>query len=682
MKRRVLLPSFVAGVAALGAIGVIGLMSKNDSYADENSIEYIANKHNMSVEATQESIAAKTLMVKARSSEVFDALGIAKYKHLAGNFYNVYFDSEEETIRGYNALSEVAERVSLSYKTNVEDYDGDIEYKRISYDSGEWHWWGLDKTNILNYDGVTDPQVQVVVGVIDSGFDSNHDSLYARHALVGDDGSSDCWVASDGPDFCNGFNESDAEHGTSTAGLIANATPNNVLVELATGNGYSTGIMELLATLKESGVHVVNMSTGFTTGSEEDRDGYNEILKEYRDSGLIMVGAVGNDNTQVENDLMFPACSPYVITVGASNEGDDVTQFSSYGDRLDFLAPGDNVTAPMPNNVKDDCDNDCYVLHTAGTSYSAPLVSAIIAKLLTVRPDYNYFDVYSYLRINAKNLYDDGFDGSSGYGRVYMGENYDVGPNYYVNGNEIDMELVSYNEAKTAITASAWAGNNRLVTEYKLVEGADVDNVPQSGYVYLNARNSLEQTVDITPDTDYTLWFANQDGAVMGVSFHSEPAPTQDNGDQNEGEGSGNTGDNTGGNTDDGGNSGDSGSGSSDDGGDPDDNGNSGNSGNSGDGDNSGNGDNPGDGDNSGGNSNNDDSNDTPTNSETDNEPNANSGKQDSTVDSKTAESGGSNSLATNPNTSNGKYGSAAHLSMTGGAVLLALGLIRFKTRR
>ncbi|MBD3218451.1 MAG: S8 family serine peptidase [candidate division Zixibacteria bacterium] len=72
----------------------------------------------------------------------------------------------------------------------------------------------------------------------------------------------------------------------------------------------------------------------------------------------------------------------------------------------------------------DDCGGDLdYACYISGTSYSAPIVAAIAAKLLYIRPDIligtqNAQPIYDILGNTATDLGDEGWDPMHGWGRV------------------------------------------------------------------------------------------------------------------------------------------------------------------------------------------------------------------------------------------------------------------------
>ena len=86
-------------------------------------------------------------------------------------------------------------------------------------------------------------------------------------------------------------------------------------------------------------------------------------------NGLICVAASGNSG---KNEQLYPASNGYVISVGATDTNNKITDFTTYGNSVDILAPGRlNHTARINGYGYD-----------SGTSFACPLVCGAIALIL------------------------------------------------------------------------------------------------------------------------------------------------------------------------------------------------------------------------------------------------------------------------------------------------------------
>jgi serine protease AprX len=208
-------------------------------------------------------------------------------------------------------------------------------------------------------------------------------------------------------------------HGTHLAGLIAGRDPVTgfagvapgariVSLKVAGADG-ETSLVQVLAALewvhrnRNAGglnIRVVNLSLGV-----EDRGGYKQdilawAVEQLWQEGIVVVAAAGNNGRWADR-LDIPAADPYVIAVGASdtfdtvNPADDrVAEFSSRSRHRtpDVVAPGARmVSLRVPGSALDVEFPGARVgsayFRGNGTSQSAAVVSGVVARLLSVRPE-------------------------------------------------------------------------------------------------------------------------------------------------------------------------------------------------------------------------------------------------------------------------------------------------------
>jgi len=266
---------------------------------------------------------------------------------------------------------------------------------------------------------------------INPGEDLNHDGRYepADQNGVDDDGNGlvdDIWGWDfvDAPRFPDGgdYRKPDNQpldehgHGTAVAGIVA-ATGNNgigiagvafgtkVLVLRA---GTSRGLLEeddvaaAVLYAVEMGARVVNMSFGDT----EEAPFLDDVLRYAHSRGLVLVAAAGNDGNTTP---YFPAALGETISVGASDESDARANFSSFGETLDFLAPGVSVlTTALGGGYQ----------RFNGTSAAAPVASGVAALLLAENPDLTPEEVRARLATTAVDVPPPGWDMYNGAGRI------------------------------------------------------------------------------------------------------------------------------------------------------------------------------------------------------------------------------------------------------------------------
>ena len=104
--------------------------------------------------------------------------------------------------------------------------------------------------------------------------------------------------------------------------------------------------------------------------------------------------AVGSGNDGSTTGIGYPACSPYSISVGATNKDDTIRLSSNRGPNLDLLAPGSGINTTNLGGG--------YTF-ASGTSMAAPHVAAG-ALLLKQFRELNEMDSVSGIQNTMQNL--------------------------------------------------------------------------------------------------------------------------------------------------------------------------------------------------------------------------------------------------------------------------------------
>ena len=119
---------------------------------------------------------------------------------------------------------------------------------------------------------------------------------------------------------------------------------------------------------------VVNLSLGGTGACSAMRTAIDAANA----ADVTVVASAGNAGNTVKN---YPAAFPEVVSVAATDEGDQLASFSSRGaDWVDLAAPGQDILSTTK-------DNDYAFVD--GTSFSAPEVSAVVGMLYPLVGDAN-----------------------------------------------------------------------------------------------------------------------------------------------------------------------------------------------------------------------------------------------------------------------------------------------------
>ena len=165
-----------------------------------------------------------------------------------------------------------------------------------------------------------------------------------------------------------------------------------------------------------AGAAVINMSYGSNGFCETEY----EALQLATRRGITLVAAGGNERRN-GNPYEFPASLPHVLTVGASTPRDKAAFFSNTSAALDLVAPGVGIIAPLPPAFDShDGTRDGYEV-VAGTSFSAPIVSAAAIWLRTARPDLTADQTAQVLRRSSTDIARKGYDVATGFGKLDLG---------------------------------------------------------------------------------------------------------------------------------------------------------------------------------------------------------------------------------------------------------------------
>ncbi len=222
----------------------------------------------------------------------------------------------------------------------------------------------------------------IVIGIIDTGIDYMHPDLGG--------GLGPGYKVIGGYDFVNEDDDPMDEHwhGTHVAGIVAadgefkGVAPGASLMAYKVihreGVGFESWILAGIERAVVDGVHLINMSLGRTGGHPDDP--LSVAVDNASETGLICVVAAGNSGREGYQTITSPGVAPSALTVGATNLNDVIASFSSrgpsgtgYGVKPEILAPGMNITAPVPGEGYSTVN---------GTSMAAPHVAGGTALLL------------------------------------------------------------------------------------------------------------------------------------------------------------------------------------------------------------------------------------------------------------------------------------------------------------
>ncbi len=281
--------------------------------------------------------------------------------------------------------------------------------------SSQWHL-ADGGTADINVTSVWDDYTGkgVIVGVIDDGIEYTHDDLDDNYNTALDydarNGDSDAYASA-----------STDKHGTAVAGVIAaemnnglggaGVAPDADLAGFRIGYGADGSSSQTLTALqKQVNVDISNNSWkygGFFADNFQSYQ-YSGMGKAIEDAatygrdglGTIWVFSAGNDRSSGD-DVNYHNFqnSQYTIAVGALSSSGSVASYSNPGAALLISAPGSGIYTTDRVGSAGYSSGDFTSL--SGTSFSAPVVSGVIALMLEANPDLGYRDVQEILAYSA-----------------------------------------------------------------------------------------------------------------------------------------------------------------------------------------------------------------------------------------------------------------------------------------
>ncbi len=301
----------------------------------------------------------------------------------------------------------------------------------------------------------------VIIAILDTGVDYNHEDL-----------SANCMTGYDYGDMDT--NPMDAiGHGTCCAGVAAGVVSNNkgvagvagdctiMPLKIADSAGYLVGAEDAIIHAADNGADIASMSYSgdYTYGTYPSMD---DAYTYAYNSGVTLLAATSNYN---ESHIRYPACHPYVIGVGAAAPDDGRKRSSSsrfevnsgvdtdpngytvdgerwwgsnYGvatqdamDAVDVIAPtilvttdisGDGGYVTRADALGNPYGDGNYDFWFNGTSCATPYAAGVAALIKSKYPSYTPAQVTALLKSSARDVVNvesgTGWDKYSGYGIV------------------------------------------------------------------------------------------------------------------------------------------------------------------------------------------------------------------------------------------------------------------------
>ena len=251
--------------------------------------------------------------------------------------------------------------------------------------------WYFDQCEVFDAWDITMGASDIVVAVIDDGFDLNHPELKGKtvnpyNAVLH---NTNVFASASGHGtHVASTAVGNANNGEGISGIAPGCRLMPIQVGDAQGNMSTSAVIDAVTYAINQGADVVNMSLGMYFGPQvqflpkhvqrnmrnnmflQEERIWNHLFSVAYRKNVTFVLAGGNENIMIGIDPM--SRSQYTIKVSAVQPNKTKAQFSNYGDYSSVSAPGVSIFNAVPNNR--------YVAMD-GTSMAAPIVTGGCALL-------------------------------------------------------------------------------------------------------------------------------------------------------------------------------------------------------------------------------------------------------------------------------------------------------------
>lgn len=261
-------------------------------------------------------------------------------------------------------------------------------------------------------------------------------------------------------------------HGTGMAGIIAASynnkkgltgiMPQATIMPVKAVDGITSGtyskVIKGINYAADHGADVINISLGDTF----DSTALNEACDQAAAKGVILVAAAGNDG---ENNLYYPASYSSVVSVGSIEQDGEHSDFSTYNEYVDAVAPGRGILIPSKSGTK------VGYYSMTGTSAAAPQVAAMAAMVKKVDRSVDSTGFRDILKCSCIDKGKTGRDDDFGYGLIDLDRAYRyMTETFSMYKASLSCNLYAYDEKAKTPAVTLKKGNRIMPTyDYKVI---------------------------------------------------------------------------------------------------------------------------------------------------------------------------------------------------------------------
>lgn len=316
----------------------------------------------------------QTARLIVRANDKFDEFGAKEHVSGFEDFHILQYESPEVAMSAYGQLQK---------EKNILEVDIDLVCSNCRYESDPdnpdiipkdefLNDWSRDRTQskrLQEYLAKSNiPMKEVIVGVVDTGIDYNHEIFEGRVERT-------YFNASSSGNANDEMDDEIAYHGTTVSSVIVNNSPKNVKVAVyKVGDNDSMTVTAISAGLLAAIEKCDVINTSLSSLSDVSLI-TESVLKAYS-KNIPIFAAVGNRG--VKQIAPVPANVPECIAVSATDLNNTTTSMNTMTPNSDVSAPGEDVAVAIPGS---------RYTRFSGTSYSTPYAAALGAILKSVTPE-------------------------------------------------------------------------------------------------------------------------------------------------------------------------------------------------------------------------------------------------------------------------------------------------------
>lgn len=316
----------------------------------------------------------QTARLIVRADGKFDEFGAKEHVSGFEDFHILQYESPETAMLAFKQLQSEKNITKIAPDEVVAGLQGEISENTVGTSKDYLCAWSTDRTQskrLQDYLKANNIQMrEIIVGVVDTGVDYNHEFLKGRliHPKF------------DFPKKSNTEEEEESiykSHGTAVSSVIVDNTPENVKIIMYNGfdeNGKSTEARLAAAVIAavDEGVDLINASwTAY-----DSADVISASLDYAYQKNIPVFACVGNDDGA--NMYFLPANKKGCIAVAATDLDNTAADWNIVTPNTDISAPGEDIKVAAFHNKYETW---------RGTSFSTPCVASIGAILLSVNPN-------------------------------------------------------------------------------------------------------------------------------------------------------------------------------------------------------------------------------------------------------------------------------------------------------